>query len=280
MSIYASTNCLKNPKNLISVLNKYEEAGIENVELGSVHNYFDVKELKKYNFNFLIHNYFPPPKISFNFNLASSDSLILKKSISLAQSAIDLCADINSPLYTFHAGFTVDPSKLGKPFERKNIVDKTKSLQIFYDSLGIIIDYAKKSGISIAMEPNVVEKFNLINGKNKLLLMSDYDEIHDLYCILNKNDLGILLDLGHTAVTSYWLNFNKDEFVKNCSDKVSAIHISNNDGMKDQHKSLTSNCWQVTKLKMFKKIPIILETMNLDVTQIKGNIEIVKEFSN
>lgn len=280
MSIYASTNCLKNPKNLISVLNKYKEAGIENVELGSVHEYFDVKELKKYNFNFLIHNYFPPPKIPFNFNLASSDSLILKKSISLAQSAIDLCTDINSPLYTFHAGFTVDPSKLGKPFEWKNIVDKSKSLQIFYDSLGIIIDYAKKSGIKIAMEPNVVEKFNLINGKNKLLLMSDYDEINDLYNIINKNDLGLLLDLGHTAVTSYWLNFNKDEFVKNCSDKVSAIHISNNDGMKDQHKSLTNDCWQVTKLKMFKKIPIILETMNLNVTQIKGNIEIVKEFSN
>ena len=159
-------------------------------------------------------------------------------------------------------------------------MDKTKSIPIFYDSLGILIDYAKKSGIRIAMEPNVVEKFNLINGKNKLLLMSDYDEISDLYNMISKNDLGILLDLGHTAVTSYWLNFNKDEFVKNCLDKVFAIHISNNNGMKDQHKSLTNTCWQVTKLKMFKKIPIILETMNLDVTQIKENIIIANEFLN
>ena len=33
--IYTSTNCLKNPKNVIQVLKEYEKAGIQNVELGS-----------------------------------------------------------------------------------------------------------------------------------------------------------------------------------------------------------------------------------------------------
>ena len=53
--IYVSTSCLKNPRNVISVLSEYEKAQIENVELGSVHSSFDIKKLKKFNFNFLIH---------------------------------------------------------------------------------------------------------------------------------------------------------------------------------------------------------------------------------
>ena len=51
--IYASTSCLKNPSNIIRVLNEYEKAGIENVELGSVHRHFEIKQIKKFNFNFL-----------------------------------------------------------------------------------------------------------------------------------------------------------------------------------------------------------------------------------
>ena len=85
-----------------------------------------------------------------------------------------------------------------------------------------------------------------------------------------------MLDLGHTAVTSNWLNFDKDDFVLKCEDKVSAIHVSNNNGKNDQHRSLTKDCWQSSKLKLFKKQPIILETMNLTIDQIKENIHIVK----
>src|SRR3989338_11703648 len=115
------------------------------------------------------------------------------------------------------------------------------------------------------MEPNVVQKFNLIEGKNELCLFADYLEISKLYKIIKKTSLGLLLDLGHTSVTSHWLNFDKDEFVEKCKDKIFAIHASNNNGLQDQHKSLTKDCWQTSKLKEFKHVPIILETMNLSV---------------
>ena len=55
--IYASTNCLKNPKNVEKVLEEYKKSGIENVELGSVHAHFETKILKQFDFNFLVHNY-------------------------------------------------------------------------------------------------------------------------------------------------------------------------------------------------------------------------------
>ena len=278
-NVYVSTSCLKNPKNVIKVLKEYEKAGIKNVELGSVHENFDLKELKKFDFNFLIHNYFPPPKIPFNFNLASQNRIIQTKSIKLAKKAIDLCYRINSPLYTFHAGFTVDPPKLGKPFPRENIPVRDKTVKSYVKSVKELVVYAKDRDIKIAMEPNVVQKFNLVNNSNKLCLFAELQEIQILLNSFDKKELGILLDLGHTAVTSYWLNFDKDEFVKQCKSRVFAVHVSNNNGRQDQHRSLTKNCWQITKLDLFKKIPIILETMNLSTDKIKYNLRLVNKFT-
>ena len=278
--IYASTNCLKNPKNVIKVLEEYEKSEIENVELGSIHDYFDINLLKKFNFNYLVHNYFPPPKRPFNLNLSSQKKEIRTKSINLVKNAIDVSCKINSPLYTFHAGFTVDPPELGKAFPRGKIVSRKIAFDRYIDSLLIIIDYAKSRDIKIAMEPNVVQKFNLIKGKNELCLFADFDEIKELYKIVSRKDVGLLLDLGHTAVTAFWLNYDKDEFVKKCQKNVFAIHISNNDGKKDQHRSLTKNCWQISKLRPFKSVPIILETMNQTIDGIRKNIKLVNNVIN
>ena len=275
--IYASTSCLKNPKNVLYVLQEYEKAGIENVELGSVHTNFDVKQLMKFNFNFLIHNYFPPPKTPFIFNLSSQNKSIKKRSIELAKTAIDLCCNLESPLYTFHAGFRIDPNKLGKRFSRNKIIERELALKTFVDAVIEIEVYAEKRGIKIAIEPNVVEKFNLTNGKNEMLLCADYFDLHLFFKMSKNKNIGILLDLGHTAVTSYWLKYDRDGFVDLCSKRVLAIHISNNNGKQDQHKSLTKKCWHLSKVNLFNKKPIILETMNLTTEQIKKNIQLVKD---
>ena len=278
--IYASTNCLFHPKNVEKVLKEYEKEEIENVELGSVHEHFDIKILKKFNFNFVIHNYFPPPKVPFNFNLSSEKKIIREKSVKLAKKAIDLCCQIESPLYTFHAGFTVDPPKLGKPLPQININKRENAIKTYINEVTKIVEYADSVGIKVAMEPNVVQKFNLIDGKNELCLFAEYFEIEKLFKTLKNTSLGLLVDLGHTSVTSHWLKFDKDEFVKKCKKYTYAIHISNNNGLQDQHKSLTKNCWQLSKLKNFKKYPIILETMNLSGEEIKQNIKLVENSIN
>ena len=275
--IYTSTSCLKNPSNIIEVLKEYEKAEIVNVELGSVHKYFDIKELKQFNFNFIIHNYFPPPKTPFNFNLASKNKEIKEKSSNLAKDAIDLCTEIESPLYTFHAGFTVDPLELGKEFPKENITNKKEAISTYIEEVIKIVDYGNGRGIKTAMEPNVIQEFNLIKGKNEVCLFADFEEIDELFQNLQNTSLGLLLDLGHTSVTSHWLNFDKDDFVQKCEKYTLAIHLSTNNGLKDQHKSLTDKCWQITKLRKFKNIPIILETMNLTTDQIKSNINLVEE---
>jgi len=275
--IYASTSCLKNPQDIFKVLDEYEKVGIENVELGSVHKHFQTKKLKKYDFNFIAHGYFPAPKTPFNFNLASQRKTIREKSIKLAKNAVNVCADINAPIFTFHAGFTVDPTKLGKRFSREGMVNRDIAIETFIKSSNEILDYARSRNIRLAMELNVVQKFNLDDGENKLLLFADYEETKLFLKHFKKNKIGILLDLGHTAVTSHWLKFDKDEFVEKIEKFVSVIHASNNNGLQDQHKQLTKNCWQTSKLKNFKNIPITLETMNLNTNQIKKNIKIAED---
>ena len=232
--IYTSTSCLKNPQNILRVLDEYEKAEIENVELGSVHSYFQTNKLKKYNFNFIIHGYFPPPKASFNFNLASQKKTIREKSMKLVKNAINVCANIDAPIFTFHAGFTVDPTKLGVKFSRNGMVDRNTAIETFIKSSHKILDYAKSRGIKLGMELNVVQKFNLDNGENKLLLFADYDETKMFLKEFNKSQIGLLLDLGHTSVTSHWLKFDKNKFVKKIKKSVVVVHASNNNGLKDQ----------------------------------------------
>lgn len=275
--IYTSTSCLKNPSDIIKVLAEYEKHEIENVELGSVHKFFETKQLKRFNFNFIVHGYFPPPRIPFNFNLASQNPIIRKKSIDLVKKAVNVCCDIESPIFTFHAGFTVDPNKLGRRFPREGIVNRELARNTFFDSSEIILDYSHMRGIKLAMELNVVQKFNLDNYENRLLLFADFDETKIFLNKFHKRGIGILLDLGHTAVTSHWLKFDKDQFVKKIKKYVSVIHASNNNGIQDQHKSLTKNCWQTLVLRNFKNKPITLETMNLTVEQIKQNIVIAED---
>lgn len=275
--IYASTSCLKNPQNILRVLDEYEKAEIENVELGSVHKHFETKKLKNYNFNFIAHGYFPPPKTPFNFNLASQKKTIREKSIKLVKNAVNVCADINAPIFTFHAGFTVDPKKLGVKFSREGMIDREIAIKTFIRSSHEVLDYAKSRGVKLAMELNVVQKFNLDKGENKLLLFADYDETKIFLKHFRKNEIGLLLDLGHTSVTSHWLKFDKDKFVDKIKKSVLVVHASNNNGLQDQHKQLTKNCWQTSKLKNFKKIPITLETMNLTTKQIKNNIQIAED---
>jgi len=249
--IYTSTSCLRNPQNILRVLDEYEKAEIQNVELGSVHDYFQTKKLKKYNFNFITHGYFPPAKIPFNFNLASQKKNIKEKSIKLAKNAIDVCSDIESPIFTFHAGFTVDPTKLGKRFPRAGMIDRKLAIDTFIESSHKILDYAHSNGIKLAMELNIVQKFNLDNGKNNLLLFADYEETKIFLRNFKRNEIGLLLDLGHTAVTSHWLKFNKNNFVDKIKKFVSVIHVSNNNGLQDQHKQLTKKLLANIKIKKF-----------------------------
>ena len=125
-------------------------------------------------------------KKSFNLNLSSERKVIRNKSLKLVKDSINLCCEINSKLYSFHAGFTVDPPKLGAPFPREKIPERSKTVETYIESLDKIVRYAYDRGIKIAMEPNVVQKFNLVDNMNKLCLFAEFDEINIILKLFSK----------------------------------------------------------------------------------------------
>ena len=123
MAIYISTGGYKNlTADIIS--KKFLKNKIYDIELSgtrySKNIINNLRNLKK--INFLIHNYFPPPKKSFVLNLASENHEIYKMTVDHINYAIECCDKLNSKYYSFHAGFLCDfnINELGKVLKKEN----------------------------------------------------------------------------------------------------------------------------------------------------------------
>lgn len=272
MPVYVSTSCLSNQSNVFDVLDVYSGAGLRRVELGSRHNYFaplSPADFRRYNFDYLIHNYFPPPEKPIILNLASQNPVILKQSLLHMKRAIDFCHSLGIKLFTFHAGFCLDPDdKL--QFPREQPFNYEESLNTFAESLDEINCYAQQKRVRLAVENNVLADYNLVSGYNQFLLLCRAEEFERLWDRVPSDNVGMLLDLGHLKVTSHWLQFDKYQFIDRIKDRVFAFHLHENKGQVDEHARLDEKswCWKVVSDKCFSDLPVILESAGLDMEQI------------
>ena len=281
MPIYVSTSCLVNPGNVFDVLETYARAGLRNVELGSRHKYVAgllPDNFKQYDFNFLVHHYFPPPEKPIIVNLASQNPAILEQSRLHIKRAIDFCHNLDIKLFTFHAGFCLDPD-IKLQFPKDQPFSYEAAFTTFVESVNEISSYAEQRGTRLAIENNVLSEYNLVNGQNQFLLLCQAEEFERLWDRVPSANAGVLLDLGHLKVTSHWLQFDRYEFIDRVKDKVFAIHLHENDGQVDEHKELdeTSWCLKVIQEKCFADLPIVLESSGLDIEQIIHQISLIEK---
>jgi sugar phosphate isomerase/epimerase len=277
MTIYISTSCLKNNKNVIDVLGVYENIGLKNIELGSSHMFVDniIDKLKSYNFNFIVHNYFPPSKNMFVMNLSSQNSTILKKTLGQIKNAIRLCNELDGNLYSFHPGFTIDPLNLpliSIKLNKKPILHD-KAVDIFINMVQKVNAYAEDYGVKIAVENHVATK-----ETSKFLIFYAYEDFEELFKKINSDNLGTLIDFGHLKVTSYWMNFDKYDFIDKIKEHIFAFHIHDNNSISDEHKSIRKTSWfmQFCDKKIFKTSIIVLESVNLNSNKIIENKKLLE----
>ena len=105
-NIFVSTGGFKAPA--YKTVKKLACSGIKNIELsGGSYSINNLKELFKFKkkLNLRLHNYFPPPKIPFVLNVASSNDKILNRSMDHIFKSIDIANKINSKYYSFHVCF-------------------------------------------------------------------------------------------------------------------------------------------------------------------------------
>jgi sugar phosphate isomerase/epimerase len=250
--IYVSSSCSKQKK-IGAAIRELAEHGFQNIELSGGTEYYenyekDISDLKeKYNLNYLVHNYFPPPKEDFVLNLASLDDAIYEKSLAQLRKAIRLASLLGVDKFGFHAGFYVDISvaEIGKAISACNLWDIKEAYERFCNGFNIIKNEAKE--IEIYIENNVYSKtnFNVYGLPNPFMLTSP-EEYRELKQHI---DFKLLLDVAHLYVSSRTLGFDFDSHLNQMIIETDYVHLSDNDGYHDQNAAFTSNSKLLNKIR-------------------------------
>lgn len=226
---------------------KLLSVGLKNIELsgGAFSDLYEAEIESIYpQANLRIHNYFPPPKIPFVFNLASTDKYIKKISYAHVENAIRIAAKYGKKIYSFHAGFRVNPKveELGRELRRYNLLDRNSALEVFGESISDLSDYAKQYDVMLLIENNVIGSKNFKVYQEDPLLLTSPDEISNFMKNVPSN-VRLLVDLAHLYVSSKTLGFNAVEAHNQISHWIKAYHLSENNGLEDLNLPVEEWSW-------------------------------------
>jgi sugar phosphate isomerase/epimerase len=259
-----------------------DELGFHNVELSSGLPWSERLEddviAASDRCRFLVHNYFPAPRVPFVLNLAAKDVAVLERSREHCRRAIRLCAAVGAPFYSVHAGFAfeVDPSRLGRRLADADRYPLDQALAIFVESLQMLCEYGATHHVGVAVENNVVAPMNLIEGRNQLLLGATAEELQEIRERVAHPGLSALIDVGHLKVTARALGFDAIRFIDLVSAWTSVFHLSDNDGETDENKVFGHDAWFVETLRKYPGRMKVVESYGLTTEEMKHALVTVR----
>jgi sugar phosphate isomerase/epimerase len=268
--LYVSTNSFET-RDLAEILGICERYGIDGLELSTLARW-DPALLgsTSYPSRFLVHNYFAPPDPPFVLNLASQDAGILERSRALCRAAIDLSATLGSPVYAAHGGYTADvsPDLLGRPerlasLHADDFADRDDAYATLVESAQALGAYGREQGVRFLVENHVLANRAGAVGR-QLLLMVGPD---DLTCLARDVDdgLGVLVDVGHLKVSAATLGVDVHEALDALGPFTSALHLSDNDAVVDDHRPFGDDAWFLPRLRDFPDACLTVELMAVPV---------------
>jgi len=181
MELFVSTSGTRS--NSLHVALTLVENGFKNIELSGGSYVADLESeleiLIGHTDAIMLHNYFPPPKEPFVFNLASSNPQTIALSVSLAKSAIDISATKGFKFFGIHAGFLMDPqvSELGNKIQATKLANRDEALEIFTHNVLDLSTYANSRNVKILVENNVLSGENMKSFGEDPFLLSSTEEI-------------------------------------------------------------------------------------------------------
>lgn len=199
---------------------------------------------------FQIHNYFPPPKDPFVLNLGSLDPVIGERSIAHVEQALQWCSALGADRYSFHAGFLLDPKvdELGRRIPNRTLFDRNECIETFVNRVKQLAELAKKAGISLMIENNVLSAKNAFEFPINPLLMCDPQECCQIMELLPEN-VNLLIDLAHLKVSANSLSFDPQGMFELCDERIAGYHLSDNNGLEDSNMPFTDDAWFWPHLK-------------------------------
>ena len=281
--IYVSSSCVKSDKiaDSVSVLASH---GFTNIELSGGTNWYegwlsDLLELKnKFNLNYLLHNYFPPPREPFVLNLASLDKEVELKSINHAYEAIQASEILNSKKIGFHAGFLINIplNQIGKKIEPYALFNRGESWRKFVSNYKKLHDFASKKSIELYIENNVLSYENFKGFGENPFFFTEIKELREFNEELP--DFKFIFDYAHCFVTSKTLQLDVLHEFDTFVDSTDYIHLSDNNGERDLNWSIRENSIihnHLCKKKLSNKI-ITLEVYE-GIDNLKSSYDLLKK---
>ena len=164
-----------------------------------------------------------------------------------------LLSEFTEPsIYGVHAGYL---SK-AKPTESGNFIFDEKS-NSYKKSLNQATNFILKINKQFEKKKTHLLIENLFPSiARKSSLFCDIQEVKEFMNLVPPS-VGLLLDLGHLNISSNILKFDRDSFIDEYlelfGNRLLEVHISENNGFKDEHLPIKNSSWQ---LKVIKKLAI------------------------
>lgn len=244
--IYVSSCCIRK-NNITEIIRQLAESGVRNIELSGGTDYHDrieddlVMLQRIYGLKYTCHAYFPPHQNPFVVNLASCNDKIYKQSIEHYVHCIDMLKRIKCSVLSIHAGFLIEigADEIGKKLSGKIVYDEEKAYDRFCTAYEKISKLCNENKISLFLENNVLNAENFKEFEyHNYMMMTDYTSIMKMKEQLEFN---LLLDLGHLHVSARTLGLNYTDECEKLKGYVKWIHLSENNGIFDEHKPLKEN---------------------------------------
>lgn len=279
MTPYISTTFSHLGSSIIDVLKELKAVSISKVELGSIHCHQEalVDELKKMDFDYLSHNFFPPHKDpNFVVNIASEDRSIRSQSVDYLKENITYAAEINAELFTFHPGFLSDPKinldteeSYDFQFSETNTA-RSKATELFWKSTEELLKHAEKLQVKIALETQGSQT------QKDQVLFSSLEEIEKVFERFNSPWLGLNLNLAHFYLANQENFESSFERIKQLSARIFAMELSHTDGFTDSHSPLLEDEWYWPYIhdKDLRDIKKIIELRDQSIETIQDQLKL------
>jgi len=290
MPLFVSTTYFGDRSRVLEAVEKLEEIGVGNIELGSNHTGNSPNELmqivkSRSRINFIAHNYFADSDPNFVLNVASQNTKIREKSIQFIKDSVNLCQKLAIKNYTIHPGFLTDSKVVKNRGEIRNFdlqFKKRKSFklrsQIINEAIRIIeflYKFARIRNVQLLVE-NEGSKTS-----HEFVIFSRPKELDLLKKVIGKNFL-FNFNLAHASLAGIDLKDSRTflHFYKNSL----FFEASEIQDVLDSHLPVSSEgkiYFLIKKYRSyFSKKNVILEYRNTSIKEVKKSYDLVEEILN
>jgi sugar phosphate isomerase/epimerase len=108
------------------------------------------------------------------------------------------------------------------------------------------------------------------------LLMTEPGEMAKFFRYLDDPNVGLLLDVGHAKVAAGAHGFEPWKFFEELAPWIGAIHLSDNDGLRDNNRPFGADAWFANYY--MGNIPVVIEVYKTDGEELARMVDIVKRW--